>query len=330
MLKTPEFWTKKTFVSWILSPFSLAYLLVFYILRIFCKKEKVSKPIICIGNLIAGGSGKTPTAIALGKILKEMGVNFAYLSRGFMGDKSNFLMLRKDENHKAEQVGDEPLLLLETAPTFVSKNRLFGAKQIEKMNKFDLIVLDDGMQNNRLDFDFGILVIDGKIGFGNGLPIPAGPMREAVFSGLKKADLVIVVGEINDDLRKKIRGKKVFNAKIMPKNLEKFYGKKLFAFCGLAYPQKFFELLKANDLNVVKTLPFPDHYNYKKHDLEAIIFAAEKENLMAVATKKDWVKFPKEFQKRIAFLDIELEFEDVNLIKNELKNFYEFYFKKAD
>ncbi len=321
MLKTPKFWTEKSLISFILSPLSLVYLLVFYVLRIVCKKEKIAKPIICVGNLIAGGSGKTPTAIALGKILKELGVNFAYLSRGFMGDKSSFLMLRKDDNHKAEQVGDEPLLLLETAPTFVSKNRLFGAQQIEKMNKFDLIVLDDGMQNNRLDFDFGILVIDGKIGFGNGLPIPAGPMREAVFSGLKKADLIITIGEINGDLSKKIIGKKVVNAQIMPKNLEKFYGKKLFAFCGLAYPQKFFELLRKNDLNVVKTLPFPDHYHYKKRDLEEIIFAAEKENLVAVATKKDWVKFPKDFQKKIAFLDIELEFEDVDLIKNELKKF---------
>ena len=122
-----------------------------------------------------------------------MGVEFAYLSRGFMRDGSSFLMLRKNDNNKAEQVGDEPLLLIETAPTFVSQDRLFGARQVEQMKQFNLIVLDDGMQNNSLQSDYGILVVDGQIGFGNEFAIPAGPMRETLKTGLDKSDLVVVI-----------------------------------------------------------------------------------------------------------------------------------------
>ena len=194
MLKTPGFWTKRNFIAFALLPCSAIYFCGFLLTKFFTKTQKISKPVICVGNLIAGGSGKTPTAIAVGKILHEIGINFAFLSRGYMRDGSTFLMLDKADYSKAEIVGDEPLLLLETAPTFVSTDRLFGAKQIEKMNKFSAILLDDGMQNNSLHRDFTIMVVDGKVGFGNNFLIPAGPMREPASSGLKKADLVVVIG----------------------------------------------------------------------------------------------------------------------------------------
>ncbi len=319
MLKTPNFWTKKNIISVALLPLSAIYFCAFSLARIFANPQKISKPVICVGNLIAGGSGKTPTAIAIGKILHEIGVQFAFLSRGYMGDGSKFLLLRKYDNNKAENVGDEPMLLVETADTFVAKNRLFGARQIDRMSKFKAIILDDGMQNNSLKRDFTILVVDGKVGFGNDFLIPAGPMREPLFTGLKKADLVVLIGEVRSELEKKLVGKKIVKAKIIPTNLDQFRDKKLLAFCGLAYPQKFFSFLANQGLDVVESRSFSDHHIYQISDLENLLQIAQQKNLTLVVTKKDWIKFPKLFQEKISYLDIELEFENKDLVIAELK-----------
>ncbi len=319
MLRTPDFWTKKNLASFSLLPASFIYFLGFFLVKFFSKPEKISKPIICIGNIIAGGAGKTPTAIAVGEVLNEMGVKFAFLSRGYMNDGSKFLMLRNNDSNKADQVGDEPLLLIKIAPTFIAKDRLFGAKQIESMKQFDAIVLDDGMQCNSLKRDLTIVVIDGSIGFGNDFMIPAGPMREPLFSGLEKADLVVLVGDADANLTKKLANKKIIKAKILPKNLDVFSGKKLIAFCGLAYPKKFFSLLENHGLEVIQTQGFADHYHYTTSDLEKLCQIAKEKNAKLITTKKDWVKFPKSFQEKIAHLDVNLVFENTNLLKSELK-----------
>ena len=319
MLKTPNFWIKKNIISYALLPLSLIYFVGFFLLKIFSKKRKISKSVICVGTLIAGGSGKTPTAIALGKILQEMSVDFAFLSRGYMNDGSKFLMLKKSDQNKASQVGDEPLLLSEIATTFVAKDRFFGATQIEAMKDFQVILLDDGMQNNSLQLDLTILVIDGNLGFGNGFLLPAGPMREPICSGLKKADLVIVIGEMKQDLQKKLVGKKIVGAKIIPLNLGKFYGRKLIAFCGLAYPEKFFSFLRKNDLQILETHEFRDHHPYIDVELETLFCAAQEQGAELITTKKDWVKFSPSFQKKISYLDIDLKFDDEKTITEELR-----------
>lgn len=322
MLKTPDFWTKKNLYSLILLPLSAIYFVGFFLIKILSKPQKISKPVICVGNIIAGGAGKTPTAIAIGKILNEMGINFAFLSRGYMNDGSKFLMLRNHDNNKAEQVGDEPLLLINIATTFIAKNRLFGARQIENMKDFEAIVLDDGMQCNKLKRDFTILVVDGQIGFGNDFMIPAGPMREPLFTGLPKTNLVILVGDPKPGLMKKLSGKKIIQARIFPTNLEKFNGKKLIAFCGLAYPQKFFSLLEANNLEVIETRSFSDHYHYQTSDLEELYQASENKGATLITTRKDWVKFPKFFQDKINHLDVEMTFDDPQLVREELQKIF--------
>lgn len=320
-LKTPKFWNKKGLWAFVLLPFSLIYFCVHLLKNFLQESRKISKPVICVGNLIAGGSGKTPVAIALGKILREIApqdFEFAYLSKGYMGDGAKFVDLR-DGKHLAENVGDEPMLLIDIAPTFVAKKRLFGAEQIDNIKKISAVILDDGMQNNSLKKDLVILVVDGKIGFGNGFMIPAGPMREPLLTGLKKADFVVVIGNLQADLQKKLQGKKVVLAKLVVKNIADFSGKKLFAFCGLAYPQKFFSTLTENGLDVVETRSFPDHYFYNKTDLEKMCDEAEKNKLQLITTKKDSIKFPLNFQKRIPYLDIDLEFDDRDFVKQELK-----------
>jgi tetraacyldisaccharide 4'-kinase len=324
MLKTPAFWTRKNFYSLALFPLSLIYFAGFFLIKIFSNPQKISKPVICIGNIIAGGAGKTPAAIAIGKILKEIGINFAFLSRGYMNDGSKFLMLSKYDNNKAEQVGDEPLLLINVAPTFIAKDRLFGARQIENMKKFEAILLDDGMQCNKVKRDFVILVVDGQIGFGNDFMIPAGPMREPLYSGLSKADLIILVGEAKPDLIKKLSGKKIIRAQISPTNINQFHHQKLIAFCGLAYPQKFFSLLKKFDLNVIESQSFADHYNYQIADLEKLHQQAKNKGATLITTRKDWVKFPKTFQEKIAHLDVEMVFDDPQLVRAELEKIFKY------
>jgi tetraacyldisaccharide 4'-kinase len=321
MLKTPKFWTEKNIISYALLPLSWLYFCGFFLVQFFTKTQKISKKVICVGNLIAGGSGKTPSAIAIGKIFNEAGIDFAFLSRGYMGDGSKFLLLRKEDKNKAEVVGDEPMLLVETAPTFVATNRLFGAKQIDVMKQFKVVILDDGMQNNSLHRDFIIMVVDGKIGFGNDFLIPAGPMRETLHQGLKKADLIILIGDAKPELEKKLIGKKIAKAKIFPTNLEKFKDKKLLAFCGLAYPQKFFSFLSSKGLEVVTSKDFADHHSYQEAELKNLISIAQEKNLTLITTKKDWIKFPKVFQDKISYLDIELEFENKAMVMNELRNF---------
>lgn len=313
MFKTPKFWATKNLISCALLPFSAVYFLGFKLAKIFSKKQRVKIPVICVGNLIAGGSGKTPTALALGKILREMNVNFAYLSRGYGAKSDEFLRVENVEKNAAQKFGDEPVILAETAPAFIAKNRFLGAQKISEQN-FQSILLDDGLQNNSLESDFKILVIDGKVGFGNGILIPAGPMREPLKGGLEKADLVIVIGEARVDLLTKISAKKTVRAKIVAKNLADFSGKKLLAFCGLAYPQKFFSLLKTQ-----KTYEFPDHHSYTEKELKKICEEAEIMAATPITTKKDWVKFSPEFRKKISYLDVELEFENPSLIRAELQ-----------
>lgn len=293
------------------------------------KTKKISKPVICIGNFIVGGSGKTPTAIAIGEIFKEIILEnksqkefeFSYLSAGYMGgsdDRESFISLR-DGEYSANDVGDEPMILNEVAATYVAKNRVIGAQKIEVIDKIKTIILDDGMQNDSLHKDLTIAVVDGKIGFGNGFLFPAGPMRQTLNSGLKKVDFIVVIGDAKEELLDKISSKKIIQAKLVANNLEEFSGQKLIAFCGLAYPQKFFSFLERSNLEVLSTKSFPDHYFYKDLDLNELCLDAENKGAKLVTTKKDWIKFSKNFQKKIGYLDVELEFLDKDFIKKELK-----------
>jgi tetraacyldisaccharide 4'-kinase len=319
MFKTPQFWTKRNLLSFSLLPLSFLYFLIYFLIKIFTKKQKISKPVICVGNLIAGGSGKTPVAIAIGKILQELKIDFAYLSRGYKSDGSKFLMLKKNGNHNPAKVGDEPVLLSEIATTFVAKDRFFGASQIERMKNIQALVLDDGLQNNNLEFDFTIMVIDGNLAFGNQFLIPAGPMREPLKSGLKQINLIVAIGNLNKKIKAKLKDKLIINAQIKPINLKEFQKEKLIAFAGLAYPKKFFETLKSHHLEVIAHKEFPDHYSYKISDLEKLINLAKDKNAKLITTKKDWVKFSPKYKEKISYLDIELEFENKELIKAQLE-----------
>ncbi len=325
--KTPNFWTNRNFLSYLLLPLSFLYYIGFFIIKKISKPKKVNIPIICIGNLIAGGSGKTPTAIAIGKILQQNNINFAFLTRGF-GSKNNkdIVKITKNEDIKKysfDKYGDEPLLLKDYADTYISKNRFLASKEIEKNKNYQTIILDDGFQNNSIKKDFSILVIDSNICFGNQFLIPAGPLREPINNGLNKADLIIIIGKKNLVLEHKIKensfNKTLIYASIKANNLNDFYNKKIVAFCGLAYPKKFFSFLLKEKLNIIATFDFPDHYQYSNNDIERLLKISKDKDAVLLTTKKDWVKLNNDYQKQIKYLDIFLEISDQDLLIDKLK-----------
>lgn len=320
--KTPKFWAKKSPLALLTLPLTLPYYVGMLLDSRRKKTQKITKRVICVGNFTSGGAGKTPVAIAIGKLLQEefnaKDDDFVYLSSGYKGEGADFLSLRQG-NYKPTIVGDEPLLLNEIAPTFVSKTRLFGARQIDKLAQVRAVILDDGMQNVSLHKDLVIAVVDAKSAFGNGFLIPSGPMRQPLKMGLKHPDFIVIVGDAPSWLLKKLEGKKNTNAKITANNLDEFNDSKLLAFCGLAYPNKFFSYLDESGLNVVENESFKDHHAYEDADLARLCNRAQKLGAKLITTKKDWIKFSPFYKQKIQYLDIELEFLDKEFMKNELK-----------
>ena len=189
-LKTPSWWYRKTgAISAALSSLAALYGRVAASRLARGEAYRSWLPVICIGNFTAGGGGKTPTAIAVASLLKAMGKNPAFLTRGYGGTAKGVVRVA---GQAAEAVGDEPLLLAAVAPTFVSADRVAGAKAIEESDA-DVIVMDDGFQNPTLAKDLSLLVVDGGYGFGNGRVQPAGPLREGVAAGLARADAVVLI-----------------------------------------------------------------------------------------------------------------------------------------
>jgi len=328
-LISPQFWAKPSVLALALSPFCGLYLLGFYLLKIFAKPYRSQSKIICLGNFTVGGQGKTPCVIALAKLLKAMAIDYAFISRGF-GRKNKVNFLEVDEHMQANEVGDEPLLLAKYGKTFVGAKRGELVKKIEEKNKFPLLIMDDGLQNNSLEKDLKIAVVDEKIMFGNNLTLPAGPLREPVSLALRNVDLIIFIAQDNSKIPEIFGDKKVVKASLQVLNHQQFFGKKIIAFCGIAYPQKFFTSVVDHGLEVVETISYPDHYHYQESDLEVLnnrLDFHKKNNsndqqIILLTTKKDWVKFSLAMQKEIAYLDIEIKFADEDLIKELIKKLF--------
>lgn len=328
-LMSPQFWTKPSIMALALSPFCGLYLLGFYLLKFFAKPYRSQSKIICLGNFTVGGQGKTPCVIALAKLLKAMAIDYAFISRGF-GRKNDLDFIEVQEHMQASLVGDEPLLLANHGKTFVGAKRSELVKKIEEKNNFSLLIMDDGLQNNSLHKDLKIAVVDEKIMFGNNLTLPAGPLREPVSFALRNVDLIIFIAQENSKIPEIFADKKVVKASLQVLNHQQFIGKKIIAFCGIAYPTKFFTSLVDNGLEVLETISYPDHYHYQESDFKMLnkrLDFHKKNNsndqqIILLTTKKDWVKISLDFQKEIAYLDVEIQFADEGLIKELIKKLF--------
>ena len=289
-------------------PLSILWILISHIKNILTKKYKSKLKVICIGNLTIGGTGKTPFAIYIYKLLKTLGYKPIFLTRGYRGLLKGPIEVKVTHNFK--DVGDEALLLNKIGPTIVAKDRFLGAKLIEKHeNNFNVIIMDDGLQNYQLMQDIKFLLIDKNLKFGNEFCIPAGPLREPASQGLMRIDAIVLTGNNNKEIDiNNVYNKTMFNSKVKTIKSSKIKKEKLLAFCGLANSNKFYETLKENGFNVTSTKSFPDHYEYKNEDVDKLIIEANNQNLKLITTEKDYVKII-DNKKIINTLPIEMELE---------------------
>lgn len=320
-MRTPKFWWQpsSTSYSFLLHPISYLFRRAASLRAFFTPPQAVSVPVICIGNLVVGGAGKTPTTLALARLLKKQGHHVAIISRGYKGRFAGPLQVNPTV-HTAQEVGDEPLLLAQAAPTWIARNRYAGA-QAAVARGATVILLDDGLQNPSLSHTLRLCVVDSSKGFGNGQVMPAGPLREPLKAGLQKIDGLIVIGSqtltpalplTHPHLRATL--------KPVPQEWEKVKTKKVVAFAGIGFPEKFFDLLTKEHMSVEASVPFPDHHFYTAKDLQKLHQLAQDHNATLVTTEKDWVRLPLIEQQKVLPLPIFLEFDKEEEIRQLLKS----------
>lgn len=314
-LKTPQFWHKRlSMLSILIIPFSWLYRICH---KINMMRQgtpyKSSIPVICVGNAIAGGSGKTPTVLALLKIIQGQGLaqNPVILTRGYKGQQQGAITVDL-ATHTANDVGDEALMLATHSPVIVAKNRAEGARLAEQKD-FDLIIMDDGLQNKHLYKNISFLVVDRQIDFGNNRVLPAGPLREPLKTVLDKIDGIICIGRaFHSDLP-------VFEAAI-DVTQKPSSSKKYIAFAGLGYPEKFKNTLLDLGIDLVGWHDFADHHDYTNQELEDLYDQALNNDAQLITTEKDYKRLSKDWQEKIDYLPIELKFKDEESIATFLKN----------
>ncbi|HXJ02595.1 MAG TPA: tetraacyldisaccharide 4'-kinase [Micropepsaceae bacterium] len=282
----PEFWNTDGVTPALLSPLGALY---GWSVRVRQARAHPFRPkacVVCVGNLTAGGTGKTPVAIALAHALAARGLKTAFLSRGYGGRCAGPLQI-DPAHHAAHDVGDEPLLLAAHGLTIVSRDRARGAKLADFLGA-DIIVMDDGFQNFQIAKDISLVVVDAATGFGNGRLIPAGPLREPVAQGLARADCLVLMGDGAPALPAFAGA--ILHAHIVPSAPDALSGRSVFAFAGIGRPQKFFDMLRALDARVLATQSFPDHHRFNATELTALKQAAQKTEALLVTTEKDFVR----------------------------------------
>ncbi|MDD7911310.1 tetraacyldisaccharide 4'-kinase [Pseudovibrio exalbescens] len=319
--KAPAFWWSptQTWQSVALAPLGVAYGLITSGRMKQASQYTSRLPVICIGNFTVGGSGKTPFALALAKMLKAAGYKPAFLLRGYGGTQKGAVHV-DTAKHRSKDVGDEALLLSRCAPTYVSIDRVQGAKLIEQSDA-EVILMDDGFQNPSLHKDISLVVVDAATGVGNNMCLPAGPLRAPVKSQIKHADMMVLVGEgagADRALRYAARsGLEVMRAQIEAQYPGSVDGERVVAFAGIGRPQKVFDTLREVGAELVETIEYPDHHSYTEEDAEYILSLVEGKDLLPVTTSKDFVRIknsPEDMLARLAnktaVLDVEMKISD--------------------
>ena len=305
-MRTPEFWAADDLRGRLLSPLGHAFGLAGRIRRRLARPARAPVPVICVGNLVVGGAGKTPTVLALADRLIRQGHHVHVISRGHGGRARG--PLRVDPaRHDASAVGDEPLLLATSAPTWVARDRVAGARAAAAAGA-DLLILDDGFQNPHLMADLALVVVDGEVGFGNRRLLPAGPLREPIAAGLARASAVVRIGADRAGIDRLVPpALPLLEAELRPSaEAPPLAGRRVLAFAGIGRPAKFFASLEALGAVLIGRRAFADHHRYRRAEVEALLREASSQAAQCITTTKDWVRLPPDLRAPIAVLPVVL------------------------
>ncbi|MGN6549220.1 MAG: tetraacyldisaccharide 4'-kinase [Pararhizobium sp.] len=314
----PFWWTEPGWQARGLSPLAYVYGRVARRRMENAPRARVGVPVLCVGNFTVGGAGKTPTAIALAARAAARGMKPGFLSRGY-GAAVTGTVLVDPHRHHAHGVGDEPLLLAAAAPTVVTRNRLDGAKRLIAEGA-GLIIMDDGFQSARLAIDYALLVVDARRGLGNGMMIPAGPVRAPVVDQLRRASALLTIGEgaaASSVVRLAGRAAKpVYEAYLKPRPLPEIAGRQVLAFAAIGDPEKFFRSLEGEGATIVQRRSFADHHVFTAEEAADLIAEADRLGLLPVTTAKDMMRLcdshgaVADLARRTVVLEVDLVFDE--------------------
>jgi tetraacyldisaccharide 4'-kinase len=285
--------------------------------------ERAGAPTICVGNFTVGGAGKTPTALALARMLIGDGRRVAFLSRGYGGPERVEPLLVEADAHNAAMVGDEPLLLAKLAQCWVGTDRVRSARSAVEGGA-NVLILDDGLQNPGLVKDLAFAVVDGESGFGNGLCVPAGPLRAPISAQLPFVQALIVLGG-DDAAASRIAalapGKPLMRASLEPDALAAapLIGREVVAFAGIARPEKFYATLRRIGAQLVATHDFADHHPYTQREVEALIEEAGRRGALLATTEKDATRLTARQARAVITLPVTLRFEEPASLRRMLR-----------
>ncbi len=313
LMQPPLFWHRPpATLSRLLAPLSALYTWA-GARRLTQASFRAPLPVLCVGNVVAGGAGKTPICLSLLERLQSRGHYPHALTRGYGGTETGPCQVAPDL-HEASRVGDEALLLATKAPTWVSRHRPAGAVAAAAAGA-DVLVLDDGFQNPSLAKDVSLLVVDGGYGFGNGCVMPSGPCREPPARALSRAQGVVILGADTKGLVKQLSRScpLVLRATLLPDpgEAEALRARRIIAFAGIGRPTKFFETLTSVGAEIIASHSFPDHHPYRRAEIEALLAQAMKQEAYLVTTAKDRVRVPADLRPALSVLTVTVAWEDM-------------------
>ena len=303
----PKFWQKKnSFLPYIFLPLSIFFQILIFLKKILVKKEKFSIPVICVGNIYLGGTGKTPLCIELVEILRKLNRKTAIIKKFYKNHEDEFRLI------EAKKI-----------KLFKETSRAVAVKKA-KLEKFDCVVLDDGFQDSTIVKDLSIVCFNGEQLAGNGMTLPSGPLREKL-SSIKNSQIVVINGKSNEIFEEQIKSISnnidIYYSDYLPTNLNQFTDQNLLAFAGIGNPDNFFKFLEVNNLRVAKKISFPDHYNYSIKELNDLVNYSKNNRLKIITTEKDYFRIKHYKISDIQCLNVELGIRDKDKFIREIEKY---------